>query len=234
MINFFRKIRLQLAFENKPGKYLRYAIGEIILVVIGILIALSINNWNENRKGKLAITNILYTIKSNLNSDIFTINEEFIDGNLKMDYWQSLIENADNDSLSSLFVKNIITGYIPVDNSGYTSMLSNNNLSLVSNQNLKSSLISYYEISLAYKQSFMHPLTGLAADLTLKSIEESMKVKNKYSFGKRMTIVLKDPSFVEMTNSYMRLFKIVLTKLEERKIEAQRLIIDIETELNKQ
>jgi hypothetical protein len=38
--------------ENKTGKYLKYAIGEIVLVVIGILIALSINNWNENRKSK--------------------------------------------------------------------------------------------------------------------------------------------------------------------------------------
>ena len=50
MINFFRKIRKQLADDNKPLKYMRYAIGEIILVVVGILIALSINNWNENRK----------------------------------------------------------------------------------------------------------------------------------------------------------------------------------------
>jgi len=50
MINFFRKIRKQLADDNKPLKYMRYAIGEIVLVVIGILIALSINNWNEQQK----------------------------------------------------------------------------------------------------------------------------------------------------------------------------------------
>jgi len=50
MINFFRKIRKQLADDNKPLKYMRYAIGEIVLVVVGILIALSINNWNEERK----------------------------------------------------------------------------------------------------------------------------------------------------------------------------------------
>ncbi len=50
MINFFRKIRKQLSNDNKPLKYVRYAIGEIVLVVIGILIALQINNWNEKRK----------------------------------------------------------------------------------------------------------------------------------------------------------------------------------------
>ena len=53
MIKFFRKIRQNLLTENKTGKYLKYAIGEIILVVIGILIALQINNWNEHRKFKL-------------------------------------------------------------------------------------------------------------------------------------------------------------------------------------
>ena len=50
MMPFFRRIRKQLADDNKPLKYVRYAIGEIVLVVIGILIALSINNWNEERK----------------------------------------------------------------------------------------------------------------------------------------------------------------------------------------
>ena len=49
MIKFFRKIRQNLVMQNKTSKYFKYAIGEIILVVIGILIALQINNWNSNR-----------------------------------------------------------------------------------------------------------------------------------------------------------------------------------------
>ena len=49
MIKFFRQIRYDLMEKNKTGRYFKYAIGEIILVVIGILIALSINNWNSNR-----------------------------------------------------------------------------------------------------------------------------------------------------------------------------------------
>lgn len=53
MLRFFSKIRYQLAAQNQVAKYLRYAIGEIILVVIGILIALQINNWNEHRKHKI-------------------------------------------------------------------------------------------------------------------------------------------------------------------------------------
>jgi hypothetical protein len=52
MIKFFRKIRQRLLTENKFSKYLIYAIGEIILVVIGILIALQVNNLNEQSKKK--------------------------------------------------------------------------------------------------------------------------------------------------------------------------------------
>ncbi len=49
MIKFFRHIRKRLLTENKLSKYLLYAIGEIVLVVIGILIALQINNWNTSK-----------------------------------------------------------------------------------------------------------------------------------------------------------------------------------------
>ena len=56
MIPFFRKIRKKMADDNKPLKYARYAIGEIILVMVGILLALQINNWNETKKEQ-AITN---------------------------------------------------------------------------------------------------------------------------------------------------------------------------------
>jgi hypothetical protein len=50
MIKFFRKIRQKMLTENKFGKYMTYAVGEVILVVIGILIAVSINNWNQERQ----------------------------------------------------------------------------------------------------------------------------------------------------------------------------------------
>ena len=53
MIKFFRQIRYNLMSENKTGKYIKYALGEILLVMIGILLALQVNNWNEGRKAIL-------------------------------------------------------------------------------------------------------------------------------------------------------------------------------------
>lgn len=74
MIKFFRKIRKNFLSEGKTGKYFKYAIGEIILVVIGILIALQINNWNENRKNKIAEADYYCRIL-----DDFELNEKLID-----------------------------------------------------------------------------------------------------------------------------------------------------------
>jgi len=79
MIKFFRKIRQRLLSDNKFSKYLLYAIGEIILVVIGILIALQINNWNENRKNKIAEADYYYRIL-----DDFELNEKLIDETSKL------------------------------------------------------------------------------------------------------------------------------------------------------
>jgi hypothetical protein len=69
MIKFFRKIRYDLMEKNKTGKYLKYAIGEIVLVVIGILIALQLNNLNENNKNEVFEMEILSQIQENLKSD---------------------------------------------------------------------------------------------------------------------------------------------------------------------
>jgi hypothetical protein len=75
MIKFFRKIRQNLLIENKTGKYFKYAIGEIVLVVIGILIALQINNWNENRKDYAKSKNYLSEIISDLKKDTINFND---------------------------------------------------------------------------------------------------------------------------------------------------------------
>ena len=69
MIKFFRKIRQNLLSEGKTGKYLKYAIGEIILVMIGILLALQVNNWNENRKAKIREKALLVNLTANLYID---------------------------------------------------------------------------------------------------------------------------------------------------------------------
>ena len=66
MIKFFRRIRQNLLLEGKTGKYFKYAVGEIVLVVIGILIALSLNNWKETRQETLQEIKILRQLNADL------------------------------------------------------------------------------------------------------------------------------------------------------------------------
>ena len=104
MLPYFRKIRKKMADNNRPLKYMRYAIGEIVLVVIGILIALGINNWNENRKNKQAEKIVLNNIYENLAFDSIQFNYyeyqfKQID-NLHKDLYKFGIKNENIDSIS--------------------------------------------------------------------------------------------------------------------------------------
>ena len=92
--------------ENKTGKYFKYAIGEIALVVIGILLALQINTWNEERKQKKLLNNIYSIVHKNLNTDLeniqvtidlYTELEIVLDQVLYTDFSQSFLDSI-NDS----------------------------------------------------------------------------------------------------------------------------------------
>ena len=88
MIKFFRRIRKQLLTENKFSNYFIYAIGEIILVVIGILIALQINNWNESKKEQTILNASFISLRLNLQEDIENLNAQ-------MSYNKSVLEAVD-------------------------------------------------------------------------------------------------------------------------------------------
>ena len=75
MIKFFRKIRHNLLLENKTRKYFKYAIGEIFLIMIGILLALQVNDWNESRKNRKTEIQFLKGIKQDLQTDSLELNK---------------------------------------------------------------------------------------------------------------------------------------------------------------
>lgn len=76
MLRFFSKMRYKLAVENRVAKYLRYAVGEILLVVIGILIALQVNNWNDRRKELIDIELSMNKIENELSLNILSANHD--------------------------------------------------------------------------------------------------------------------------------------------------------------
>ena len=152
MIKFFRHIRKSLLMENKMGKYFKYAVGEIILVVIGILIALQINNWNEDNKSKekehLALAEIVSDLEYSIN-DLNKIKSEGKYSTLKsIDALKTLIEVTEKkepyrDSLGVYF--DVAFSYDEADFkiSGYNS-LSSIGMDLVQNPAIRSSIGEFY------------------------------------------------------------------------------------------
>jgi len=147
MIRFFRNIRKKLAAENKVAQYLRYAFGEILLVVIGILIALQINNWNENRKERLIEINYLKNLKHDLQNDSTDLVEykRIRLGVVKAA--NELLSNAKlqqvNDvyRLDSLYVTVALWYEFVPNNNTFEELRSSGNLQLIKSDSIKNLLL---------------------------------------------------------------------------------------------
>lgn len=149
MIKFFRKIRQKLLVENKLSKYLLYAIGEIVLVVIGILIALQINNWNEGKKELGKSLEIMQEIRENLEFN----NEEF---KQEIKEEESVINSIDivrenlkmnmgyNDSLGFHFTNAAYWPSFVKKSSGYEALKSNG-VEIIKTTELRKAIIDLYE-----------------------------------------------------------------------------------------
>ena len=150
MIKFFRKIRQNRLMENKTGKYLKYALGEILLVVIGILIALSINNWNENNKGKKEASFQLSKLKDNLNLDKAQIKESISFDSIYIDnlifcikVLSNEIETPKEEFLDRFRSMSVTMTFNPTRGT-FEGLISSGNIKLINNQYLLDSLFLYY------------------------------------------------------------------------------------------
>ncbi len=134
--------------KNKTGKYLKYAIGEIVLVVLGILIALSINNWNDKRKTNNAIEDVYGIIQNDLLSDIESIDKVLVITKFRDSIFKRVInkEMTNDDYLKCNRCINILNGFpdIKLRTRGLE-LLKVNSTSLNSKQaNLSVKVIAFY------------------------------------------------------------------------------------------
>ncbi len=152
MIKFFRKIRQNLLQEGKTTKYFKYAIGEIFLVVIGILIALQINNWNENRKIKSLETQIYKELKSDLLQTKNDIKETILQHKKVLKSSQQLIIDISNkkpysDSIYRYFGDSGKEFKIIPKTSAFEN-LKNIGLNTLSNDSLRISITNLFQLDL--------------------------------------------------------------------------------------
>ncbi|MCS5491325.1 DUF6090 family protein [Algoriphagus limi] len=156
MISFFRKIRQKLLQQNRFTRYLAYALGEIFLVVIGILIALQVNTWNENRKLKkqkaILLENLRQDYQQNLNR--LDLILDFLEN--REAYARQLLHLINTlpkevDSIQTVFALER-AGFVHYFNPTlptYDEMKSSGTLSMITNKELKR-LLSSYDTFLEY------------------------------------------------------------------------------------
>lgn len=177
------------------GRYLKYAIGEIILVVIGILIALSINNWNEDRKESLIEQNYLRRLLVDLENDFKTLTFSKGLSKDRINQIRTLTDVIKNPSLanenSTLILESIekVTwrSYLPLSKIVYNELLNSGKMSLMQSEELRNLLSNYYvdadhwEMILNLEDAqkeFSHATAGLLSINILTAIENSSSLRN--------------------------------------------------------
>ena len=152
MIKFFRKIRQGLLSKNKFSKYLLYAIGEIILVVIGILIALQINNWNNSKTESKILNSYAQKISSNLKQDINQIKHltslryEAINSCKTIRKYFRIRKILNVDSLNRASDNILYEKRFSVNKSGFNSLINSGYIEKLPNGNFSDDLYKYYEL----------------------------------------------------------------------------------------
>ncbi len=162
MIKFFRHIRKSLIEKNQMGKYFKYAIGEILLVVIGILIALQINNWNESRKANALEKNYYCLLLDDLNQDKQQVKTLKILVQERIEYSNQLIFVIQQDqSNATEFGKNLryairlgAKSFQPND-ATYQDIKSSGNLSIIKDKKIIKALNAYFKSTDGYTKAIL-------------------------------------------------------------------------------
>ena len=247
MIKFFRKIRQSLLTENKFSKYLIYAIGEIILVVIGILIALQINNWNENLIKSKEEIHILKALKIGLEADLTDLkfNKKSIQSSIasanKVIY--SLENNLPyRDSIPD-YIGHMMFPVIFVHSTSAFETLKSKGINLIKNDNLREEIINVYDSQYSFflkneSLIFLEEAERALRELFSPRFEESYVYDfNEPNFKPRLTpldyeALKTDQEFKYFLKSFKNRLNL-LSKFHYRRLmkQVEALILSIDSEL---
>lgn len=238
MIKFFRHIRNNLINSGKTGKYLKYAIGEIILVVIGILIALQINNWNQNRLQNQVLININKIIVEDLKNDIADIDLILQSKREREVYFKKVLngEMTREDYEKCQECKYLIVGSLDlsIEKRGYNLL-----------NNFISAKISVDSLSIKIIQFYTKQLNELTIDNPVRGndIENNINHwKDNYTWYSDFITQRESDGFIEyalnnpdytnrVANFYLLNYTIYIPILETFNIEAKSILNELELTL---
>ncbi|MEN2282071.1 DUF6090 family protein [Algoriphagus sp. SE2] len=149
MLKFFRTIRRKLIDKGNLKRYLIYTIGEIFLVMIGILLALQVNNWNENNKDRKVENKLLIELKENLNFNQNRLQDEILKEHSSIKSINLVVEHIDNrkpyhDSLDTYF-RQAFRAYDIVISSSAFEAIKSKGFELIQSDSLRKEIVGLYD-----------------------------------------------------------------------------------------
>jgi len=189
MIKFFRKIRQELLSKGKTGKYLKYAIGEILLVVIGILIALGINNWNQKqieiKKERTALNNLILDLEeqSEILEEYIAGENEFYKSGLYLSehYARNKAFQINDTLLSKLNLLGARITFNPIKTT-FSELVSTGNIGLIRNEKLKRRIMRFFNELERISEISSNNNTNLIDGLYNPLLFESTVFIHKYEY----------------------------------------------------
>lgn len=243
MIKLFRKIRQQLLTENKFSKYILYAIGEIILVVIGILIALQINNWNENEKSKkleqVVLKNLAQENKANqtsLQQLIQTVSNCYEANYALMGLFTKDDAFLSTQNIDSLLFNSLEFDRFSPSENVLQELLSSGKLDIIESDALKNSLFDWTRVLKIAEERYLDCNRKLVSDLTpyltqnyvFKDLDQygNLNWKEPSKFKKDKFAVFDDLVYENLIDDFMYRIDRYLIQLKEletiiKKVESQ-------------
>ena len=197
MIKFFRHIRQQLLSEGKTANYFKYAIGEIVLVVIGILIALQINTWNENRIQNNKELKSLQILKSEFLSNHANLKTAISIHNERNTAIKTILFKDLNDyelnQLDSIYKMAMYSFTYNPSFSAYNSLVSSGELNYLSNDSLKIGLSEFKDLIYDYQEDEIN-IWHYSRDKIFNSemLNEDMLTETKFNLRPRNAVEIKN------------------------------------------
>jgi len=238
MIKFFRSVRKRLLTENKLSKYMLYAVGEIILVVIGILIALQINSWKENQKLKSLETETLIELKEALIQDtlVLTTNLEIL--RIKNIESSELIAHVEH---KKPYIKRLDTLMMQVYyNRGYNTfntaafeLLKDRGFGIIKNKDLRKQITKHYTTDFADISSILSRLDQINL-IQGENMYKNFKISGVLIHAYNYEELINNPRIIGPFSHFETINGAYFSRLNEFKIKTKNLLSVINTELNKQ
>ena len=238
MIKFFRRIRQRLLSENKFSKYLIYAIGEIALVMIGILLALQVNNWNEHQKDKVTEQKLLNALQEDLLVNIDRLNKDIKLEQRTINQANKIIKHLDErkpymPSLDLIFAEALFSPDITISTSSYES-IKFKGIDIIKSDSIQRNIINLYDV--VYSNLIAETVrleNQLWPSSVLPMIHKHFRVDNEGSKPTNYDALLDDTTFKNMVMHRTGFRKQALKLKTEALYDTKTLVSMIEEKINR-